>query len=109
GGSGSGKTKSMALPSLINWTGAAICIDPKGELAQITAHLRPGKSHIFNPSLKDCAQYNPVSFCNTVEGAQELAQILLPSSGGDQFWNRSARGILAGALMEGYHKEQSLQ
>lgn len=109
GGSGSGKTKSMAIPSLINWTGSAICIDPKGELAQTTSHVRPGKSYIFDPTKEDCDQYNPVSACNTIEGAQELAQVLLPASGGDQFWNQAARGILAGALIEGYHRNQTLQ
>lgn len=110
GGSGSGKTKSMALPSLINWTGSAICIDPKGELAEKTAHLRPGKSYIFNPSLEDCDQYNLVSACRTVEAAQDLAQVLMPlSKSGDQFWTRCGQGILAGCLIEGAHRGQSLQ
>lgn len=111
GGSGMGKSKSVAIPTLMRWEGAAICVDIKGELSEKTAHLRPGKSYIFNPTLEDCHQYNPVQFVKDSQGAQEMARVLMPEAKGanDPFWNRTAQSIFSAALLDGYYRGQNLK
>lgn len=111
GGSGMGKSKSIAIPTLKRWEGAAICVDIKGELSEMTAHHRPGKSYVFNPTLENCAQYNPVRFIKDSQGAQEMARVLMPEAKGasDPFWNRTAQGIFSAALLEGYYRGQTLR
>ncbi|SHE45278.1 type IV secretion system protein VirD4 [Seinonella peptonophila] len=111
GGSGMGKSKSVAIPTLMRWEGAVICVDIKGELSEKTAHLRPGKSYTFNPTLDNCAQYNPIQFIKDSQGAQEMARVLMPEpkSAGDPFWNRTAQGIFSAALLEAYYRGQTLR
>lgn len=112
GGSGMGKSKSVAIPTLMRWEGAAICVDIKGELSDVTRKLRPkGKTYVFNPTLEDCAQYNPIKNVKDAQGAQEMARVLAPENpnASDPFWNRTAQGVLAAALLEGYYRGQTLQ
>lgn len=112
GGSGMGKSKSVAIPTLMRWEGAAICVDIKGELSDVTRSLRPkGKTYVFNPTLQDCAQYNPIENVKDAQGAQQMARVLIPEpqNTNDPFWNRTAQGIFAAALLEGYYRGQTLQ
>lgn len=112
GGSGMGKSKSVAIPTLMRWEGAAICVDIKGELSDVTKNLRPkGKTYVFNPTLEDCAQYNPIENVKNAQGAQEMARVLIPEAknSNDPFWNRTAQGIFAAAILEGYYRGQTLQ
>lgn len=112
GGSGMGKSKSVAIPTLMRWEGAAICVDIKGELSDVTKDLRPkGKTYVFNPTLEDCAQYNPIENVKDAQGAQQMARVLIPEpqNSNDPFWNRTAQGVFAAALLEGYYRGQTLQ
>jgi hypothetical protein len=45
GGSGSGKTSGLVIPSILAWEGSVFAVDIKGELAAATAH-RPGERKI---------------------------------------------------------------
>ena len=48
GGPGSGKSSSIAIPSLLGWSSRIFAIDIKGELSAATAS-KPGQRKIFNP------------------------------------------------------------
>lgn len=112
GGSGMGKSKSVAIPTLMRWEGAAICVDIKGELSDVTSKLRPkGKVYVFNPTREDCAQYNPIINVKDAQGAQEMARVLVPENpnASDPFWNRTAQGVFSAALLEGYYRGMTLQ
>lgn len=112
GGSGMGKSKSVAIPTLMRWEGAAICVDIKGELSDVTKNLRPkGKTYVFNPTLADCAQYNPIKNVKDAQSAQQMARVLIPEpqNTNDPFWNRTAQGVFAAALLEGAYRGQTLQ
>lgn len=107
GGTGSGKTKSHAIPSILNWDGAGLYVDLKGELVAATAQVKENV-FVFDPTRPDCAAYDPVRLCETLHGAQEIAETLIPDEGKDPFWSRAARAIFTAALLEGYEKKQSL-
>jgi type IV secretion system protein VirD4 len=52
GGAGSGKTRSVAIPNCLTWTGSLVALDPKGELHRTCKKARVAMGHqvvIFNP------------------------------------------------------------
>ena len=110
GGTGTGKSRGVVIPTLLRWNGSAIVIDIKGELSKITSNRRKmfGRVYIFNPEGEgDC--YDPVSQCRTVEDAQDLARILIPvPATGDPFWAQSAQAILAAFVFEGAIEKRTL-
>ncbi|MDQ7850406.1 MAG: type IV secretory system conjugative DNA transfer family protein [Armatimonadota bacterium] len=104
GGTGSGKSRGSAIPTLLRWPGAALVVDVKGELWQRTAGHRSqvGPVYCFDPETLDGDCYDPISEASTVDGAMELARYLIPEpQGGDPFWARAAQGLLAAAALEG--------
>lgn len=109
GGSGDGKTKAFATPSLLNWDGAVICIDIKGELYQDTAHVRRkiGPVYRWDPT-QPCDQYNPILACSTPRKAEDLARSIIPLAEKDPFFSRAAQGIFSAAILEGYYSKQTL-
>lgn len=108
GGTGTGKSRGVAIPTLLRWQGAAFVVDIKGELSRLTAQARPGKVYIFDPERGGDA-YDPLLEAKTVDGAQELARYLIPEpKSGDTFWAKSAQGILAAASIDGAYKGETL-
>jgi len=103
GGTGTGKSRGIVIPSLLLWEGAALVMDIKGELSRITSQRRKlfGPVYIFNPEGDgDC--YDPIQFCKTVEQAQEIARTLVPLPvKGEPFWSQSAQAILSAFIFEG--------
>lgn len=110
--SGSGKTTSVVLPTLREWSGSVLATDIKGELWHHTAKLREEKlgqrSLRFDPASNDGsgARYNPLQAIPDGEGdvraAQALAEILANPDGVDRspdFWELSARAFLTGLLL----------
>lgn len=101
GGTGTGKSRGIAIPTLLRWKGAVFAIDVKGELSDITAGHRQGKVYIFNPEGYG-ASYDPLQECKTVDGANELARSLIPEpQNGDPFWAKTAQAFLAAGALEG--------
>lgn len=103
GGTGTGKSRGVVIPTLLKWEGSALVMDIKGELSKITSERRAkyGKVFIFNPEGEgDC--YDPIKSCNTVDQAQDLARTLIPlPETGDPFWSQSAQAILSAFVFEG--------
>lgn len=111
GGTGSGKSRGVAIPTLLRWPGGALVIDVKRELWERTAGQRNTRSDTFcfDPEMRDGDCYDPIRYAGTVDGAQELARYLVPEpKHGDAFWARAAQGLLAAAAFEGAKEGQSL-
>lgn len=104
GGTGTGKSRGVVIPTLLIWEGAAVVIDIKGEISKITRAAREskGKVFVFNPENEDGACYDPIRDCNNLDNAQELARTLIPiPKKGEPFWCQSAQAILAAYVFEG--------
>jgi stage V sporulation protein K len=121
-GTGSGKSTGALIPNLCIHTGSALVIDPKGELATITARRRGqggggvrgmGQDvYVLDPygivegfasasynvfdEMEKVAQYDvdrPVSY------ARKVAQALVPSNSKDPYWDDAPRTFIAGLLL----------
>ncbi len=110
GGTGSGKSRGIVIPSLLCWEGSAVIMDIKGELSALTSERRKsyGDVYIFNPEGEgDC--YNPIAMCSTIDQAQDLARTLIPlPEKGEPFWAQSAQAILGAFVFEGAKKGYTL-
>lgn len=114
-GSRSGKSKSCLIPNLYLWPGSAVVIDPKGELATLTAPARAAMGqavHVVDPfgevqgdAARFRAAFNPLDVLNrpgspdVADDAALLADALIMDSGGDTHWTDSARALIKGLLL----------
>lgn len=103
GGTGTGKSRGVVIPTLFMWPGSALVVDIKGELSKITSGKRSklGNVYIFNPEGDgDC--YDPIMLCRTIDQAQDLARTLIPlPDKGEPFWSQSAQALLSAFVYEG--------
>ena len=112
GGAGSGKSSSLAIPSLRAWQSAVFAIDIKGELSAATAS-KPGQRKIFNPMLPGTYGFDPFYLLrgsvNPTQEAHEIAAALVPEPANtkDPFWVRGAQNLLAGFILHYYHEGYS--
>lgn len=125
-GSRAGKGVSLLVPNLLHWPGSAICIDPKGELATITASRRsaegsdsakpmtPGEGKVFaldpfdrvtGPAKAHQASFNPLGDIDpeTERGLNLAWQIadslVIQSQGEGAHWTQAARSFLGGLIL----------
>jgi type IV secretion system protein VirD4 len=112
GPNGSGKGTRFLIPNLL--TGleehSVIAIDPKGELAAVTAEHRRNIGHeviILNPfNVLDLgsAGFNPLAHLDPTsetfyDDAAGLGEALIKIGGQDPHWSESAQGLVVGLLM----------
>lgn len=105
GNPGSGKSQSIILPTIADSMKdgeSLIVTDPQGELkhqitdfARVTGHI----VIIHDPTDNGCARFNLVEGIETVSNARSIAEVLLPSSIGNDFWQGSARALLAACMI----------
>lgn len=111
-GSGLGKTKSVANPTLLRWPGSALVINIKGDISAATMEIRGAKQKVFdfNPEDPDhSSRYNPIDWIKDEMDAQEMARIIIPPQTGDNaYFSNTAQDILAAALLEGSYKKQTI-
>ena len=111
GGSGSGKSRFYVKPNLMQANTSYVCTDPKGELLRSTGKMLKSygyKIKVFN--LIDMAHshnYNPFNYIYDVDGNYsataviKMVNVLMKNTskegggGGDQFWDDSAKALLA--------------
>lgn len=111
GGSGSGKSRFYVKPNLMQANTSYVCTDPKGELLRSTGKMLESygyKIKVFN--LIDMAHshnYNPFNYIYDVDGNYsataviKMVNVLMKNTskegggGGDQFWDDSAKALLA--------------
>lgn len=123
-GSRAGKSVSLIVPALLLWPHSAIIIDPKGELATITASRRgrgskwaarmEGEGRVFvldpfkrvtGPAANYRASFNPLRDLNpdTDEGLEMAGQIsdalIIQQEGAAAHWTMSARFFLLGLVL----------
>ena len=114
-GSRSGKGVSMIIPNLLFYRGSLLVIDPKGELASITANRRAEglkqKVYVLDPfehtaeGVKNRkASFNPMAMLtmenkNIVEDAGLIADALVVPSGGNVYWDESAKNFIEGVIL----------
>ena len=118
GPNGKGKGTRLLMPNLLQMRGnrSVVVVDPKGELAAVTAPFRRmlGKVVIFNPfgvlldfkgyqdlesdGFNPFAHLNPNSPSFNREAAQ-LADALVTIDGTDPHWTQSARSMIAAIIM----------
>lgn len=123
-GAGSGKSTAGLAPNLCLHEGSLLCIDPKGELARITA-ARRGQGgggvrgmgqpvHVVDPfgiTGMPSACYNVFDELAAV-GAQDpdavvgyagkIAEALIEITGRDPYWDTAARTVIIGLILHIY-------
>ncbi len=108
-GSRGGKGVSLIIPNLLMYDGSVLAIDPKGELARITARARREKGQKvvvldpFGDSELATGSFNPldeldVASPNVKDDASQIADALIIGNDKDPHWTDSAR-ILIKALI----------
>lgn len=113
-GSRSGKGRSAIIPTLLTYEGSVLAIDPKGELASVTArHRRERLGHrvvVLDPfgvvkgyAARFRAHFNPLTLLRPdsptlIEDAGLIADAIVVQDSGnkDPHWDSSARGWIEG-------------
>ena len=107
GGTRSGKTVGVIVPSLLTWPKSVVVFDPKGELWRMTSGFRSSFSHCvyFNPTRSDSVKYNPLLEVRRgceIRSAQIIAHTLADPSGEiNQFniWDISAAQLVTSLIL----------
>lgn len=120
GGTRSGKGRGLVVPTCLNWHGALIALDLKGELADgDLAHGFPGTAGFratfsriirFAPTRSDSVRFNPLLEVrrgdNEVRDVQNIVDILTtPSTAAHEapFWRNAASSLLVGLILDVLH------
>lgn len=107
GGSGSGKTRYLLKPNLMQCHSSYVITDPKGSLLIECGHLLEKKKYqirFFNTiNFKKSLHYNPFHYIHSEKDILKLANVLITNTDGgqkssDPFW-RNAEMLLYCALM----------
>jgi type IV secretion system protein VirD4 len=113
GGSGSGKTRFVLKPNLLQMHSSYVVTDPKGSIVNEcgSALLKNGyKIKIFNTiNFHKSQHYNPFSYIHDEKDILKLVTTLIAntkgeSKGGDEFWEKSEK-LLYTALIGYIHYE----
>lgn len=112
GGSGSGKSSCLVIPTLLSNPNARIfAIDIKGELSFKSRKIGEENVVIFHPSDRDTFGYDPFFGLSKKSSSQQMVEtmqqitfslISLPAGLKDPFWKNSARNLLMGLLLYYY-------
>ena len=112
GGSGTGKSSALLIPSLRSWTGHFFCIDISGDLCKnVPSHDKL----IYSPADPDTVPYNIFGMIDALideaaknEALAQLAFLLMPPSvstdDASSYFSSEGRKILISALTAFYHK-----
>lgn len=115
-GSRAGKGRSCLIPTLLGYAGSVLALDPKGELANVTARRRAqnGQQVCIIDPFKICAQrltplragFNPMAMLTpdsptlVVDAGLIADALVLAASGGtDPHWDDSARNFIEGIIL----------
>jgi type IV secretion system protein VirD4 len=108
GGSGAGKTRSLALPGIMECNASFVVTDPKGEILAAVGHLLKAKGYTVKAfNLVDFSQsdgYNPFKYVRDDKDVLRLITNLIRnttpkgSGGSDPFWEKAETALLE-ALM----------
>ena len=108
GGTRSGKTSGLCIPTVKSWKGGLFAIDIKGELYDTTHQSRPNRIKRFNPTDKTASGFNPFYALkhsrNIVQAANEISLAICPQPPDikDPFWIQQAQAFLTGSILYYY-------
>lgn len=118
GGTGSGKSSGIAIPSTMCWDKRILALDIKGELYEKAGHRR-ANAIVFNPADKNTVRYDPYYMMydkeKRVQSAREIALTIIPPNPHirDPFWLHGAQNLLTGAILlyqqEGFSFIETIQ
>ena len=114
-GSRAGKGRSVLIPTLLTYRGSVMTLDPKGELANITAQRRAAMGqevHVLDPfgiTAERLAPYrtgfNPMAGLSNnrqsliVEAGLIADALVIASQSKDPHWDDSARNLIEGLIV----------
>jgi type IV secretion system protein VirD4 len=107
---GAGKGVSAVIPALLDFDGSVVCIDPKGELAAVTARHRSsiGDVLILDPygvtSSEHRAAFNPlldfqIHDESVVSAVERLVESIIVRDKGQAHWDDSAKDLIRGIIL----------
>ena len=120
-GSRAGKTATSLIPNLLTWKGSAMVVDPKGELATITAEHRAkmgqevivldpfeivdGKASDYRKRFDPLSEVKAGNPREAVENCALIAEALITSTtgGASDHWTLSAKNLLRGLCLYALH------
>lgn len=104
GGTGSGKSSCILLPSLLsvsNGRSSIIINDPSGDLFKLSSgalRMREYEIKILNYGSLNSESYNPLARCKSISDIQKLSDLIIRNTLGqknDPFWTSSASSMLS--------------
>ena len=101
GGSGSGKSSCLVIPTIRNWRSSVFAIDIKGELSALTKDYRHNVKS-FSPYYYGYDPFHTLHASdNPAQEAKAIAQAIIhiPPDTREPFWLKSAQNILTGAIL----------
>lgn len=112
GGSGTGKTSAILIPTLRHWKGTFLTIDISGDIKK---NVRKKNSIIFDPQKPDCIPYDVFGAIDLLpsksdrnEALTQLAWLIIPDDPNAQdatkYFNDYGRKILIASLIAFYHQ-----
>jgi type IV secretion system protein VirD4 len=112
-GSRAGKGRAAIVPNMLRYEGSVLAIDPKGELALLTAKARERRGQkvcVVDPfgttkgALRACeCGFNPVGLMrpeSLVEDAALIADALVIAEEKNPHWDESAKSFIEGVILE---------
>ena len=108
--SGSGKTRSIAIPNLFNYPYSIVCNDVKLTLFETTSKYRErvlgNLCYCFAPARADGVthRYNPLTFISgdplqRMTDIQRIAHIFIPDNPKDPFWAQTGRKLFKALVL----------
>jgi len=105
-GTRSGKTQGIVIPTLLEYPGSCVVIDPKGELWKKTSGFRSKFSDCYRLewTAGDTCRYNPISLKVLPDSPEDIelrvnqiADIFAPSR--DDYWSKDAKKALRALML----------
>ncbi len=108
-----GKTSSLVVPSLLNWTGALVVTSVKRDVVEMTKRWRAslGTVQILDPGRDDGLTWNPLEGVHSLRHALRVARDLTVASsrhGDTDFWNSLATKLVAALFVTAHERRLSI-
>ncbi|HEX7074419.1 MAG TPA: type IV secretory system conjugative DNA transfer family protein [Hyphomicrobiaceae bacterium] len=97
---GAGKGQRFVIPTLLDFEGPVVVLDPKGENYEQTAWRRNlyGQVYKWAPGEPDSDCYNPLDAVRGWDDARHLAELLIIPQSREPFWDNAAKDLLTGLI-----------
>ena len=117
GASGTGKTRGIVIPNVLQASGSYIVCDPKGTLYHEYGDYMRGQGYVvkyldfIHPERSD--HYNPFAYLKTTQDIAKMANMIVKSENSlsnDPFWDDSASILMAAVIgLLKFHQKKEKQ